>query len=244
MLFELLNKMNLVSFFRNLGTDCAVVAWHDSGLFNSIGVELNEDDGDLIQELGAKKKLYSQKGCVIGLVRRCDLERTDGVRCNFITWRSKTNRRIVESSFAAETHGGIMGYGQAHYLRVLLSEVFYGEDLLKSDESTWGSLISLVMCTDCRSVYDHVKKDGQSIGDKDNALHVAVLRQVCSGDKSPSGTKARLLWVPTRHQCADGMTKSGLRHSVQRLFREGLVIFHAKSAKAIQSRKSRVSVET
>ena len=88
--------------FRNLGTDCVMVVWHDSGLFNSVGVELDEKEPEHIHELGEKKKLYSQKGCVVGIVKRTDLERTDAVRCNFLSWRSKTNRRIVQSSFAAE----------------------------------------------------------------------------------------------------------------------------------------------
>lgn len=228
--------------FRNLGTDCVMVVWHDSGLFNSVGVELDEKEQEHIHELGEKKKLYSQKGCVVGIVKRTDLVRTDAVRCNFLSWRSKTNRRIVQSSFAAETHAALMGHGQGHYLRVLMSEVFFGENIVRSNEEDWGFLISFVMCTDCKSVFDHIKKDGQSIGDKSNALHVAVLRQICTAEKSPVGDKARLLWIPTRHQCADGLTKSGLHNVLQQVFQKGCVTFHAKSAKALMSRESLVSV--
>ena len=228
--------------FRDLGTDCAVVVWHDSALYNSVGIELEDGSDELVQEIKDKKKLYSQKGCVVGIVKRTDLGRTDEVACNILAWRSKTNRRIVESSFAGETHGALLGHAQGQYLRVLLSEIFYGENIVKSSEDEWGSLITTIMCTDCKSVYDHIKKDSQSVGDKSNAIHTAVLRQICTVEKSPMSNKAQILWVPTRHQVADGLTKSGLHHTVLQLFKNGLVTFHAKSAKALQSRDIQVSV--
>ena len=238
-------KQNEVALtFRNLGTDCAVVVWHDSALFNSVGCELEDGSDEYVQEIQAKRKIYSQKACVVGLVRRDDLERTDAVPCNFVAWRSKTNRRIVESSFAGETHGALLGHAQGHHLRVLLSEICYGENIVKSSEEEWGSLITMVMCTDCRSVFDHVKKDSQSVGDKANAIHTAVLRQLCTAEKSPVSNRARLLWIPTRHQIADGLTKSGLHHVVQQILSSGLVTFHAKSAKALMGKKSRVSVNS
>eukprot|EP00435_Cladocopium_sp_Y103_P054342 s1586_g17.t1 len=237
-------KQNEVALtFRNLGTDCAIVVWHDSALYNSVGIEIEEGTDEYVQELHEKKKIYSQKGCLVGIVKRSDLERTDKVSCNFLAWRSKTNRRIVESSFAGETHGALLGHAQGQHLRVLLSEIYYGENIVKSSEEEWGSLIPLVMCTDCKSVFDHVKKDSQSVGDKGNAIHTAVLRQICTAEKSPVSNEARMLWVPTRHQCADGLTKSGLHSVIQSLFQCGSVTFHAKSAKALLSKKTLVSVK-
>ena len=228
--------------FRDLGKDVAVVVWHDSGLYNSCGVELDEQDDELVHSLGEKKMLYSQKGTLVGIVRRNDVENTEMAFCNFLAWRSKTNRRIVESSFAAETHGATMGHGQGHYLRMLLLEVLRGEEVVRDSSSNLNDLMPLVMCTDCRSVFDCIKKDGQSIGDKSNAINVAVLRQLCSTEKSSMSERARLLWVPTRHQCADALTKSGLHSMMQQLISKGQVCFHAKSAKALMSRDISVSV--
>ena len=99
----------------------------------------------------------------------------------------------------------------------------------------WDKLVPLVFCTDCKSVYDCVKKDGHSIGDKGNALNVTVLRQLCmvksTEEKDPKGERGSLLWVPTRHQCADGLTKSGLATVTQKVFGEGKATFHGLSAK-------------
>ena len=44
--------------FRNLGKQVAVVVWHDSGLFNSCGMELDENDDGVIHSLADKKMLY------------------------------------------------------------------------------------------------------------------------------------------------------------------------------------------
>ena len=145
-----------------------------------------------------KRMLYSQKGVMTGFVRKTDL---------------KTIQRIVESSFAAETHGTLLGHGG----RTIISEHCTVKSTLElglSNQATrWNGInwTPLVLCTDCKSVYDCISKDGHTIGDRTNALNVAVLRQLLTTNREPSGEKAHLLWVPTRHQAADGLTKSG-RH--------------------------------
>ena len=102
--------------FRNLGKDVSVVCWHDASLYNSVGVEIEDDNDDLLQTFLDKKLIYSQKGAIVGFVRTPDLEKTDPVGANFIGWRSKTNKRIVESSFSAETHSAVMGHGVGHHV--------------------------------------------------------------------------------------------------------------------------------
>ena len=228
--------------FRNLGKGVAVVTWHDAGLFNSVGVEIDEADVDYIHELGEKKMLYSQKGAVTGFVKREDLDRTDGVSCNFTAWRSKTNRRIVESSFAAETHGAIMGFGQGQYQRMLLLEIMHGSWIVQRDDLDLDRLTPLVLCTDCKSVYDCIRKDAQSVSDKSNAINIAILRQICTAERNPKSEKARMLWVPTRHQNADALTKGGLHGTMQAVFGKGEAVFHAVSAKALQSKEICTSV--
>lgn len=234
------NDLSLV--FRNLGKEVTVVGWHDAGLYNSVGVEIEDRDDEVIQSLLDKKLIYSQKGCCTGIVKTSDLEKTHAVNVNFTSWRTKTNRRVVESSFAAETHAAIMGHGSAHYQRALLCEVYYGSWVLKSDDVAWNHLIPLTLCTDCKSVYDCIKKDGHSIGDRNNALNVTVLRQLCavqnSEEKIPTGEKGSLLWLPTRHQCADGLTKAGLAKTAQEVFGRGQATFHGESAKAAKSKRS------
>jgi hypothetical protein len=89
----------------------------------------------------------------------------------------------------------------------------------------------LYMVTDCKSVYDTIKKDGQSVGDKGTAISVAVLRQLCTAERQPPGEKARILWVPTRHQVADSLTKSGRHLEMQQVVDSGMVTFHGISQK-------------
>ena len=238
-------KKNEVSIvFRNLGEDVAIVSYHDAGLYNSLGVEIEENDDDLIQSFREKRLLYSQKGSLVGIVRKSDLERTSEVPINVLQWKTRTNRRIVESSFAAETHAAHMGYGNGHYLRVLYLEIMCGGHALQQDESAdWFGQMPLIMATDCRSVFDCISKEGQSIGDRGNAINVAVLRQLASTDKHPSGQKARMLWIPTRHQLADPMTKAGKSLVMQNALASGTAVYHGVSAKTLRdSKENRVSV--
>ena len=230
------NPVELV--FRNLGRDVVAVCWHDASLYNSLGVELDDQDDELVQSFHEKRMLYSQKGVMTGFVRKKDLESTHPVDLNIMSWKSKTNKRIVESSFAAETHGALLGHGTGHYLRALYCEIRFGGWVIQSgDELEWEQLTPLVMCTDCKSVYDCISKDGHTIGDRTNALNVAVLRQLLTTSKKPSGEKAHLLWLPTRHQVADGLTKSGRHLEMQRTLCESQVTFHGLSAKHMQRSK-------
>ena len=70
-----------------------------------------------------------------------------------------------------------MGHSQGHYLRMLLLEVFNGDSVVKQ-ENDWNLQIPLVMCTDCRSIYDCLKKDGQTISDKSSAILMLLFLSV------------------------------------------------------------------
>ena len=82
--------------FRDLGNSVAVVVHHDAGLYNSLGVEIDEQGADdLLQGFNDKKLLYSQKGAFVSLVKASDLERTEPVDFNPLGWKTKTNKRII-----------------------------------------------------------------------------------------------------------------------------------------------------
>ena len=54
--------------FRNIGLDAEVVTYHDTGLLNSVGVELGDREAeDVLLQGSAKKMVYSQKGVCFGL---------------------------------------------------------------------------------------------------------------------------------------------------------------------------------
>jgi hypothetical protein len=229
-------KHPLSLVFHDLGRDVAVVSWHDASLYNSLGVELEDQEDEPVH--GFKDKMiFSQKGCIAGFVKKSDLDRTDPVRVNFATWKSKTNKRVIESSFAAETHGATMGHGTGHHLRALYVEICVGSWSVKGGEDTpWNDHTPLMMVTDCKSVYDSIRSSSHSIGDKGNALNVTVLRQLCAVDfgKPLDGEKAYLMWVPTRHQCADGLTKGTRSVEMHALLQGGTVMFHGRSAKELR----------
>jgi hypothetical protein len=96
--------------FFNLG-ETEIVVFHDASLFNSVGVEIEDREADDILLTGKEKKLvYSQKGAVLGVVSKRSLEHKSHVKMNVLDWRSTTNKRVVESSLAAETHAAILAH--------------------------------------------------------------------------------------------------------------------------------------
>ena len=87
---------------RNIGKDWKLVVFHDAALFNSVGAEIDEREADdLLFKTSDKKLVFSQKGCVLGFVNSEDVK-LEGEKCNFnlIDWKSSTNKRVIESSFA------------------------------------------------------------------------------------------------------------------------------------------------
>eukprot|EP00439_Symbiodinium_sp_Y106_P010950 s656_g1.t1 len=225
--------------FKPLGPDAEIVAYHDAGLYSSVGVEIDERECDDILHAGNEKKLvYSQKGVCIGFVRKGSTMREERAHLNLVDWRSSTNRRVVESSFAAETCGALMGHNMARFAQVLMSEIMYGSEIISAvEDDGWQELCPITLITDCKSIYDTVHKDGQHVSEKGNIVHAVLLRQLLTTRESTSG-KANLLWVPTRCQLADGLTKTGRGADVREQLSGGL-LFHEK---ALRRGKARVQL--
>ena len=222
--------------FHDLGKDVEIVAFHDASLFNSVGVEITDKEADDVLLSGREKKLvYSQKGAILGLISKGEMETVGKkVRMNILDWKSTTNKRVIESSLAAETHAAIMAKGLARFVQAILTESRFGSKLITAfDEEDWQQIIPLNMITDCKSIYDSVKKDGQHLGDKGSIIQVILLRQMCS--VRPTTSKARLWWVPTRDQLADTLTKSGRGKLLRSTL--GWAQFHEVSAAKIKAAK-------
>ena len=200
--------------FFNLG-ETEIVVFHDASLFNSVGVEISDRDADDILMTGRERKLvYSQKGALIGLISKGSINQPGGIKMNVLDWKSTTNKRVVESSLAAETHAAILAHGLGRFLQALLAEVSYGSEVIcYLDDEDWQALTPMNMITDCKSIYDSVKKDGQHLSDKGSVVQVILLRKMCSVRDHPG--RARLWWVPTRHQLADCLTKGGKGKSLR-----------------------------
>ena len=218
------NRLELV--FRNLGPDAEVVVYHDGVLFNSVGAEIHEqDDEDILQTVMEKKLVYSQKGVILGMVKKGQTDKQgEHIHFNVLDWRSSTNRRVVESSFAAETHPALMAHGMLRFAHVLLAEIRFGSCVIATvEDDGWQSLVTTTLVTDCRSIYDTVHKDGQHINEKGSVVHAVLLRQLLPTRRAEG--KARLMWVPTRCQFADPLSKAGKSCELRQLL-EGGPVFH------------------
>ena len=217
-----LHRMRIV--FEDLGRDAELVVYSDAGLYSSVGVEISEQEAnDVLQSSFDKRLVYSQKGGVVGFVKRGSTEtKSTPNHINVLDWRSSTNKRVIESSFAAETHAALMAMGMGHFCQVLTSELRFGSDVVGSvEDDGWDDLVSMTLVTDCKSIYDTVHKDGQHISDKANVVHAVLLRQMLSTRRAQCKTK--LLWVPTRHQIADGLTKGRRSKELREQVSSGVV---------------------
>ena len=99
--------------------------------------------------------------------------------------------------------------------RALLCEVLYGT---RKGPHEWGEGdLQMRMITDCRSLYDHIKRENSLCDDRCTALYLAALRQVVSAGPQRDTSRGGLLWVPSRHELADGLTKGGLGDALRQV---------------------------
>ena len=90
--------------------------------------------------------------------------------------------------------------------RAMLCEVLMGARVLPDD---WmQEHLPIRVITDCKSLFDCLAKDVSVPEDGGTALTVASLREGCSAGVGRDSKRSGLMWVPTRVQLADGLTKS------------------------------------
>ena len=125
-----LHRMELI--FRNLGRDAQLIVYSDAGLYSSVGVEIEEKEADdILQSSFDKRLVFSQKGGMVGFVKRGATDiRSKPAHLNVLDWRSSTNKRVIESSFAGETHAALMALGMGHFSQVLMSELRFGSEVV------------------------------------------------------------------------------------------------------------------
>ena len=104
------------------------------------------------------------------------------------------------------------------------------------EDDGWPCLVPVTFVTDCRSIFDTVRKDGQHIWEKGTVIHAVLLRQLLTA--RPDGVKANLMWVPTRCQLADAVTKCGRAPDLRDHLQSGM-LFHemARPKKVVRPKK-------
>ena len=210
-----------------------VSCFTDSALYNTFDESTLETDEQLRE--AEKNLVRSQHGALVVVMSRQDLDREGKVKASPIDWLSHASRRVVRSTFAAETGAALEALGRGLYVRALLAEVLEGPQ--KSPPAWSEEDMALRLITDCKSLYDNIVKDCSLCEDRHTALYVAALRQCVSAGPQRDGTKAGMLWVPSRHQLADGLTKTGLGEVMRSFLQSGYCQLHELSAQEIKRRK-------
>ena len=210
----------------------AVATWSDSSLYGVKGEPLEDDD---LQEYD-RHKVRSQAGALVGVVAEKDLKSTEEVAVSFVDQRSRATHRAVISTFAAETAAALDAFGMGYYVRTFLVEIEKGwlkKGLLEYDEKD----MTLRLISDCKSLYDHLCKDGAVPEDKWTAVYVAALKCGVSAGPGRDESKAGLMWVASRWQLADVLTKGGLSRMFREIMASGVTRFHELSSQALKRQR-------
>ena len=143
----------------------------------------------------ANSRVASQMGILIVLTDTAQVLRGGGVS-SILDWKSSANPRVCRSTFGAETTACSEAIELGQYVRSFVMTILSGE--LKRVESLAGGQLRCI--TDCKSLFDHLRKEGipRVPSDKRLAIDLAALRQTFSTERL--NEKIPLFWVPTGYQ--------------------------------------------
>ena len=192
-----------------------VYGYHDAAWAN-VNLE-GESVGD--QQWDSDVKKASQLASLVLLGERGSLS-NEMRPCSVVDWRSKSSARICRSTFAGETMACSDALEGCIYLRGLYLSFTHGY-IVPEDEAR--RLLHIHLFTDCKSLYDHMHKDGipKAPTERRLALDLAAMRQelqkealgqwqMLEGDAEVRPDRPRrppLHWLPTDLQLADILTK-------------------------------------
>ena len=165
----------------------------------------------------ANSSIASQLGALYVL---SDVGILKGERCpaSILDWKSSACERVCRSTFAAETMACATSIETGDYISKFL------ETLLQGDLVRHETRLELRFLSDCRSLYDHLTKEGipRVPSCKRLALDLASIR-------NDLGALGRIQWIPNDAQFADHLTKplkanvwwESLRRGIKLTFSEG-----------------------
>ena len=93
--------------------------------------------------------------------------------------------------------------------------------------------------TDCKSLFDHLKKEGAVPDDKWVAVPLGSLRSAVSAGPGRNLKKSECRWVPSRWQLADCLTKKGLAADFRQKLATGVTKLHELSLQAIKRKNKK-----
>ena len=141
-------------------------------------------------------QVASQLGALVVAVDKRALQNEKG-KFSLLHWQSKGCRRACRSTFAGETMACSDAVECGLFLRGLLISMKIGR-LVREEEC--GRFTDFHCITDCKSLYDHVHREGtpKAPADKRLAIDLAALRQVLARE-------ARLQWEALHGASADDL---------------------------------------
>jgi len=113
---------------------------------------------------------------------------------NLLNWSANKIKRVVHSAFAAETLGCIDAIAAGIYCRQLISEIVYNNPRSK--------IIEIYGFVDNMQLFEQVTSTKQPL-DKRIRLDIAEMQETVQKEI------ANVIWVPTKDQLADSLTKRG-----------------------------------
>ena len=171
---------------------------------NEAGLQHEAPDSYKKSGRRAKKgasKVASQLGCLILFADRGAISGEPG-RFSIADWKSRAGQRVCRSTFGAETQACVEGLETGQYMRSLYETLTTGK-LVDVNEAT-----TPVLClSDCRSLFDHLTKQGvpRVPSDKRLAVDLAALRQSLKGERINGNLP--IAWIPGETQLGDILTK-------------------------------------
>ena len=143
----------------------------------------------------------SQGGFLVSVAEYPVLTHQTTVSSCLIAWKSAKIKRVVRSTFAAETQQCGTTFDHSARIRVLHDEVMYGPKTSGMRRPT-----QLFVMTDCQSLVDHLRSLKNTCTEKRLEKEVQILKAAVH-----TGEVTRWQHVPTELMMADGMTKSAPR---------------------------------
>ncbi|CAE7286267.1 RE2 [Symbiodinium sp. CCMP2456] len=171
---------------------------------NEAGLQREAPDSYKRSGRKAKKgtsKVASQLGCLVLFADRGSISGQPGV-FSIADWKSRAGQRVCRSTFGAETQACVEGLETGQYMRSLY------ETLTNGEFTGVNEAITPVLClSDCRSLFDHLTKQGvpRVPSDKRLAVDLAALRQSLKSERINGHLP--IAWVPGETQLGDILTK-------------------------------------
>ena len=186
-------------------------------------------------------QVASQIGSLILIADRGCLG-SPGGKFSLIDWKSKGCRRVCRSTFAGETMACCEAMESGTFLRALFLSFVHGKII---PEEACGEFVDLHMVTDCKSLFDHIHREGvpKAPTEKRLAIDLASVRQTLVREAAhqwrklhgPDATMAPerpcrppLHWLPTESQLADILTKAMSAEEWWKSLREGFLCLPLK----------------